>query len=271
MPRDVLSFSSTADKAIYKNLVLDCKADEPMLPFFVDTDVFFPYGKTRRDALRKKFKISSQEVIYLYAGRVTSEKNVQGILAVFSNVLKEVKNARLLIVGNISDQKFHEFGTGPYDIESFFDQILASDKLLKKKVTFYSAVKHSDLADFYNLADVFINLTLHHDENFGFTQVEAMSCGLPIIGTDWGGLKDSIAHGKNGLLVPTYVTSWGVRIDSPVAISNVLLLAKSKALRKKMGHNGRRRALNLYSMPVFEKTLVSQIRRAIKPSSHIKK
>ena len=53
-----------------------------------------------------------------------------------------------------------------------------------------------EVREFYNIADVAINLTLHHDENFGLAQVEAMACGLPVVGSLWGGLKDTIRDGR---------------------------------------------------------------------------
>lgn len=47
-------------------------------------------------------------------------------------------------------------------------------------------------AEMICLADIGINLTTLISENFGYTPVEMQACGLPVIGTDWGGLKDTI-------------------------------------------------------------------------------
>jgi glycosyltransferase involved in cell wall biosynthesis len=260
---DTLSFSCEADRAIYHNMVQRGVAQESILPFFADTEIFIPFGEKKRTDLRKAFGIRPGVVLFLYTGRITSEKNIQDLIWLFSAVVRENPKAQLLIVGKIADVKFMEFGTGPNDLEDFFNQILLSAPHLRSKIRFHPAVEHDNLVDIYNLADIFINLTLHHDENFGLSQVEAMSCGLPVIGSDWGGLKDTVKHGETGLLIPTYVTRWGVRLDRPNAVESMLLLSRSPKMRRQMGAKARLRVLRKFSIPVFEKNLTHQIQMAL--------
>ena len=53
-------------------------------------------------------------------------------------------------------------------------------------------------------SDVFLSLVDSTQETFGLTPIEAMASGLPVVGSDWNGYKDTIKHGKTGFLVPTY-------------------------------------------------------------------
>ena len=46
------------------------------------------------------------------------------------------------------------------------------------------------------LVDVFVSLSVHQDENFGYAPIEAMACGVPAVVTDWGGYRDSVVHGE---------------------------------------------------------------------------
>ena len=39
------------------------------------------------------------------------------------------------------------------------------------------------------------------DEDFGMTPVESMACGVPVIGVNDGGLKESVIDGKTGVLI----------------------------------------------------------------------
>jgi glycosyltransferase involved in cell wall biosynthesis len=53
---------------------------------------------------------------------------------------------------------------------------------------------------YYSAADLFITTPWY--EPFGITPLEAMACGTPVVGTNVGGIKYSVADGKTGFLVP---------------------------------------------------------------------
>lgn len=57
----------------------------------------------------------------------------------------------------------------------------------------------SELLEIYRQADVFVMPSLI--EALGIAFLEAMACGLPVIGTSVGGIPEIIEHGRNGLLV----------------------------------------------------------------------
>jgi len=60
-------------------------------------------------------------------------------------------------------------------------------------------INESDLALIYSAADVFVLPSL--EDNLPNTVMEAMACGVPVVGFDVGGLPDMIDHKKNGYLV----------------------------------------------------------------------
>ncbi len=68
--------------------------------------------------------------------------------------------------------------------------------------------------------------------------IEAMMMGLPVLATDIRGSREEVIHNETGIIVP---------IKSPDLIAksiNELILDPTKARR--MGKNGRRRALEFY-------------------------
>ncbi|MGG5820768.1 glycosyltransferase family 4 protein [Falsiroseomonas sp. HW251] len=62
-----------------------------------------------------------------------------------------------------------------------------------------------------NVADLFTLLSDNVQESFGLAPVEALAAGLPVVGTDWDGLKDTVKHGETGFRVP--VTMAGPMTD----------------------------------------------------------
>lgn len=67
-------------------------------------------------------------------------------------------------------------------------------------VDFKGLVEQSKLIDLYKDMDVLVFPT--HEESLGLVGVEAMSCGIPVIGSDIPALKSYISDTKNGFLFP---------------------------------------------------------------------
>jgi len=114
-------------------------------------------------------------------------------------------------------------------------------------------------------SDVFISLADNIQETFGLSPLEAMAAGKPVVATDWDGYRDTIQHGKTGILIPTAMPSpplgedhalsyaseaidynWyiglvsqSVVIDLRMLIQAVAALVEDKNLRRSMGERGR--------------------------------
>jgi glycosyltransferase involved in cell wall biosynthesis len=61
-----------------------------------------------------------------------------------------------------------------------------------------SGLDNKKLVGLYNKAKLF--LFAPYNEPFGLVVLEAMSCGLPVVGVNEGGLRETIIDGKNGWL-----------------------------------------------------------------------
>ena len=58
----------------------------------------------------------------------------------------------------------------------------------------------AELAKYYQAADLYLHAA--HAENFPNVILEALSCGLPVIGTNTGGISEQILEGQTGYVVP---------------------------------------------------------------------
>jgi hypothetical protein len=113
----------------------------------------------------------------------------------------------------------------------------------------------AELAGLYHVSDIFITLTTHPDENFGFAPIEAMACGLPVVATAWGGLKDSIRHGETGYTVRTVLTEAGVRVFWMDAVRGVVTILNDHHLQTNMRQSAAQWVRSRYNLLAFTRRI----------------
>lgn len=237
---DVLIVNCEADRQICRKFFRNAKV--PLVPLAYDDRSFYPLDESERSAIRADLGFGDGARVLLYPGRVIPEKNVHAVLRVFSVLLEETPDLSLVLAGRIESIPFTEFGVTPTNFARTL--ALASRRLgiPEERVLCAGPVPPTELREFYNVADVSINLTLHHDENFGLSQVEAMACGSPVVGSMWGGLKDTIADGVTGFQVSTVDTPLGVRVSWWEAANRVSAILRDGATAERFREEAPRRA-----------------------------
>jgi glycosyltransferase involved in cell wall biosynthesis len=102
-------------------------------------------------------------------------------------------------------------------------------------------------------ADVFLLPSQH--ESFGLSALEAMSCGVPVVGSLIGGLPEVIAHEETGFLCePT---------DVACMTAIVLGLFKNEELRRTVGRAARARAVEHFSREKLVAKYVASYERLV--------
>lgn len=89
-----------------------------------------------------------------------------------------------------------------------------------------------EMPELYNSVDIVIVPTRY--EAFGYVALEAMACGLPVVGFDSSGTAEICGHGDTALLGPVD--------DVGTMVRNIQLLGQNPELRHTLGTNGRIRA-----------------------------
>jgi len=148
----------------------------------------------------------------LHVGRLGYEKRVDLVLRAFARLSHTFPQARLMIVGD-----------GP---QSPLLQSLAEDLGVARRVNFTGKISHDQLPNLYRQADLFV--TASPIETQGLVVLEAMACGLSIVGVNALALPELIHPGENGFLT---------QAGDDLALSGTIAgLLQSETLRQKMGN-----------------------------------
>ncbi|WP_109832822.1 glycosyltransferase family 4 protein [Reichenbachiella versicolor] len=118
-----------------------------------------------------------------YAGRIDFGKGWEVLLKAFANV------------HNKGSYKLSIAGSGKHDQ----DCIALIDELgLASQVEFIGSLSPDEMPSFFQNLDVFVFPTYRLSESLGLVGIEAMACGIPLIGSNIGGLRDYLIEGVNG-------------------------------------------------------------------------
>ncbi len=262
---DAIWFTSTADRDIYYEFIdLDKPTPEAVyLPFGVNLETYFPLKSGEaREKLRKDWGVKPDDFVLVYTGRVTIEKNLHTTLRAVAELIHSGTPVKLVVVGRFEDVPFSEFRMHPMDLEDKVQALIASLQI-SEDVIILGWQSSEELNEVFNASDAFINLTLHHDENFGLSQIEAMSAGVPVIGTAWGGLKDTIRDLEGGFSINTWVTTNGIRIDTPAVIRAIRALIENRHLREEQGQRGRERVKAKFSYARYTEQVIQFVERVL--------
>jgi len=252
---DILLGNCAGDMEILDNFFEN--AQSRLLPFSFNENDFYPLDEAAKRDIRARLGFGPEERILLYSGRLALEKNVHTTLRVFSLVQKLVPNTRLIIAGEGFIDAFLEFGSFSLSVRNTLERLVAKLGIDRNSVTFAGSKDKAELLELYNIADLLINMTLHHDENFGLAQVEAMACGTPVVGANWGGLKDTIVEGETGYKVSTAVTDSGVKLNWWEAVNKIVSLLNDGSKAQWMSRKCRDRAHSKYSLTQYRQNLKS--------------
>jgi glycosyltransferase involved in cell wall biosynthesis len=164
-----------------------------VIPCGFDGTEFYPIDRRRA---RLKLGLHPDEPVILQLGRMVPRKGVENVVRSLALVNgRREQPARLLIVGGETDDP------NPLKTPEIARlQAVAAEHNLLSQISFVGRKQRGQLKYFYNAADIFVSTPWY--EPFGITPLEAMACGTPVVGSNVGGIKFSVKHGKTGYLVP---------------------------------------------------------------------
>jgi glycosyltransferase involved in cell wall biosynthesis len=157
----------------------------------IDLSEFPPITPQERQEARKTFGFSESDLVAGTVGRLKFfRKGQEFLIQAAAQLQTQGKPIKLLLAG----------GPAP-GAEDHYERMrqLAGQLGLADRVVFTRELANPRPA--YVAMDIFV-LPSAQPEPFGGVVMEAMSLGLPVIGTHLGGTPDQIAEGETGFLVP---------------------------------------------------------------------
>ncbi len=210
-----------------------------IVPNGVDLTLFMKeYSALEKEALKRELEKEipasdqlnkgsfDQEIRIITVSRLV-EKN--GIGSLIASLTFLPGNFRLIIIGD-----------GPLQ---FFLKSRASELGLDGRIYFLGQIPYEEIPKYLSISDVFVRPAL--SEGFGNAFIEAMAAGLPIIGTEVGGIPDFL---KDPFVSPNEEpTGLFCKPGAPETIAEeIRLLVENKELRERLIKNGRKLAETKY-------------------------
>lgn len=156
------------------------------------------------------------------ASRLTSRKGLKYLIEAVQKLSQKYPQIKLEIMGSGKEEK--------EKLEK-----LVANLNIQDKVEFLGRIPREETFSYYQKSDVFVLPSLN--EGMSNAMLEALSSGLPIIATDTGGSKELIKEGENGYIIKMK--------NSDDIAQKLEKLINNPELKKRMGENSRKKALEL--------------------------
>lgn len=154
----------------------------------VDTASRRPQWELRsheREALRRRFGITPETIVLVFAGRLVKEKGVAELLDAYERVRADNRDKRLLllIAGNVRESD------DPANEKAVYGRAIIERMKQMENVRWVGSLAPDDVHDFLLAGDIFVLPSLWHDP-FPTVMLEAAAAGLPIIAAARGGITE---------------------------------------------------------------------------------
>lgn len=190
-----------------------------VIPNYVLTELFVP------------FNFSPDARTVCFVGRLNGEKNLYSLVQACAGL----------------DVDLHFIGDG-----ELRNGLMKEAERLNVKLTLHGSVAHHELPAIFSKTTVFTLVSPH--EGHPKSLLEAMSCGIAVLGADSPGIKEQIKHGETG---------WITGTDADSIQAGIRYLLANRSLCEELGRNARRFILDNYSLDTIVEREFSLIQNTI--------
>jgi starch synthase len=198
----------------------------------IDLERWFPVDQPE---LVKSFGVDPTRPSVIFVGRITRQKGLPYLLAAARRLPPEVQ---LILCAGAPDtpEILAEVQAGVAALQAERSGVIWIDRLLSQP----------ELAALLSASTTFVCPSVY--EPLGIVNLEAMACGLPVVGTATGGIPEVVADGVTGRLVPIRQVDdgTGTPVDPEQFVTDLAAaltaVVADPAAARVMGIAGRQRA-----------------------------
>lgn len=207
-------FSNSTKRRVAEHLKLP---EEKLAMVYYPLPDEFPRGKQEEVLeLKKRFGIKESDFVVLFVGHLVRRKGPEDLIHALAKVGNP--NVKLLFVGKGPMEHELKLLTESYSLQ---DRVIFAGEHVA--IPFFDLAQVVSMPSFFDKADGDI-------EGLGIVFLEAEERGIPVIGTDSGGVSEAIDNGRSGFVVPER--------DVDALAEKITLLANDPKLCKSMGEAG---------------------------------
>ncbi len=174
----------TVTKHGKEHLINKLVDERKIIPIYNGIDPHLFERKDTEINIRRKYGIGIDEKIVLYSGRIDHIKGLKYLSGAFFLLLKKLPACRLVIAGN-----------GDYK------ELIRVSNVFSSNINYLGFIPFEDIVALYQEASIGVIPSL--EEHCSYVALEMLHCGLPVVATKIGGLKEIFIHNENAFLVDT--------------------------------------------------------------------
>ena len=206
----------------------------------INTTFFSPaqVSEIEKITLREKLNIQPDDFVFVFVGRIVSDKGINELIKAFSELQAAENNEpagiKLLLVGGLES-----------DLDPLNPETLAE---INQNRDIISVGFQQDVRPFFAISDALAFPS--YREGFPNVVMQAGAMGLPSIVSDINGCNEIIVEGENGLIIPSK--------NVEKLKEKMLTLARDKNLYTKLKENSRRMIESRYEQSVVWNALLEE-------------
>lgn len=240
--------------------------DTHYIPHGIDVSNYYPISNEERKRLRQKWNVDDKFVIGVVA-RNQGRKMLDRTIKIIAEYAKLNPNAILIMHCDPDDQ------AQVFPINSLINRYGIQNRVFFTGTKYYKGFDYKDMNEVYNVMDCFLLTT--SGEGFGIPIIEAMSCQIPILATNYTTTKELVidnnagigidlvgteqeenpdVHG-NEIIDGTLTGSWSVErgmCSIKDGVKKLNYLYNNPGYAKEMGINGRNAVLKYYDWEILK-------------------